>query len=67
MVKVMISSRTKSKSRPEAVVVAVEAVVAAATVISVVAVVSAVANPVPVVVAVESYENKETVDIRVQH
>ena len=45
---------------------AVEAVVAAATVISAVAVVIAVANPIPAVAAVQSYENKETVEIRVQ-
>ena len=64
MVKVMISSRTKS--RPETVVVAVKAVVAAATVISAVAVVVAVANPKPVVAAVQSYKKKETVEIRVQ-
>ena len=57
MVKVMIIS-SRTKSRPVAVVVAVEAVVAA---------VVAVANPIPVVTAVQSYENKETVEIRVQH
>jgi len=60
----MISSRTKS--RPETVVVAVKAVVAAARVISAVAVVVAVANPKPVVAAVQSYKKKETVEIRVQ-
>jgi len=64
VVKVMISSRTKS--RPETVVVAVKAVVAAARVISAVAVVVAVANPKPVVAAVQSYKKKETVEIRVQ-